>query len=281
MKKIFAFALALCMVLSLCACGAAKAEEPKTEAPAAEAPVAAAPAAEAPAAINGDIVVLYTNDVHCGVENGLTYQGVAAVKAGLEAAGKTVLLVDCGDHSQGGTIGTLSKGEYLVDLMNYVGYDVGTFGNHEFDYGMDQLAKLVEKADMDYVSANFRYIGEGDGAVDPEPYTIKTYGDVKIAYVGIATPESLTKSAPVNFQDENGEWIYTFGSDARAQNSMPLFRRLLTQQPRKNPITSLHWHIWVMTKFPSPGVLPMSLPTPPALMSSSTVTLIPSFPAVW
>ena len=164
-----------------------------------------------------DLVILYTNDVHCGVDYSATsfgYAGLARFKKDMEDRHNYVGLVDCGDAIQGEAIGTLSKGEYLVDLMNYLGYEAGTFGNHEFDYGMDQLAKLVEKADMDYVSANFRYIGEGDGAVDPAPYTIKTYGDVKIAYVGIATPESLTKSAPVNFQDEDGEWIYTFGSDA-------------------------------------------------------------------
>ncbi len=122
MKRTFALLLALCMVLSLCACGGTK-EEAKTQEP------AAAPAAET-AAVNDDIVILYTNDVHCGVEDGLTYQGIAAVKAGLEAAGKTVLLVDCGDHSQGGTIGTLSKGEYIIDIMNEVGYALAIPGYH-------------------------------------------------------------------------------------------------------------------------------------------------------
>ena len=214
MKKIFAFALALCMVLSLCACGAAKAEEPKTEAPAAEAPVAAAPAAEAPAAINGDIVVLYTNDVHCGVENGLTYQGVAAVKAGLEAAGKTVLLVDCGDHSQGGTIGTLSKGEYIIDIMNEVGYALAIPGNHEFDYGMEQFLSNVERASFPYLSCNFVDV---DGKAVLNAYEVIEVNGVKLGFVGISTPETLTKSTPTYFQDAEGNWIYNFCQDATGE----------------------------------------------------------------
>ena len=83
-----------------------------------------------------NIVVLYTNDVHCAVDDNLGYAGLAAYKAEMEAANEHVVLVDCGDAAQGGPIGTLSKGEYLIDIMNAVGYDYATFGNHEFDYGM-------------------------------------------------------------------------------------------------------------------------------------------------
>ena len=108
MKKIVAILLSLCMILALCACGGAKKEEP-----------AAAPAAEnETGALNGDIVVLYTNDTHCGVGEGVTFEGLSAVKKALEAVGKTVLLVDNGDAVQGDTIGTLSKGEYIIDIMN-------------------------------------------------------------------------------------------------------------------------------------------------------------------
>ena len=102
-----------------------------------------------------DIVILYTNDAHCGIEDGMGYQGLSAAKRALLAAGNKVLLVDNGDAVQGDTIGTLSKGEYIIDIMNKLGYDVATPGNHEFDYGMDQFNKLVEKADFDYISCNF------------------------------------------------------------------------------------------------------------------------------
>ena len=107
---------------------------------------------------SADIVVLYTNDVHCGIDDNIGYQGLALVKETLEAQGKEVILADAGDAIQGGTIGTLSKGEYIVDIMNELGYDVATPGNHEFDYGMEQFLKLVKDAKFDYVSANSAFL---------------------------------------------------------------------------------------------------------------------------
>ena len=91
----------------------------------------------------GDIVILYTNDAHCGIEDGLGYAGLAAVKNSLTATGSSVLLVDNGDAIQGDTIGTLSKGAYIIEIMNKLGYDVATPGNHEFDYGMEQFLALT------------------------------------------------------------------------------------------------------------------------------------------
>ena len=210
MKRTFALLLALCMVLSLCACGGAK-EEARTEAPVAAPAAEAAPAAPS---YNDDIVVLYTNDVHCGVEDGLSYQGVAAVKAGLEAAGKTVLLVDCGDHSQGGTIGTLSKGEYIIDIMNEVGYAMAIPGNHEFDYGMEQFLSNVERANYPYLSCNFV---DKDGKAVLNAYEVIEVNGVKLGFVGISTPETLTKSTPTYFQDADGNWIYSFCQDATGE----------------------------------------------------------------
>ncbi len=201
MKRTFALLLALCMVLSLCACGAAK-EEPKTEEPVAEAPVAA------PA--GNDIIVLYTNDVHCGVDDGLGYQGLAAVKASLVAAGKTVILCDCGDAVQGDTIGTLSKGEYIIDIMNQLGYDYAIPGNHEFDYGMDQFKANAEKAAFPYLSCNFV---DAEGKSVLKAYEIKEIEGKKIAFMGISTPKTLVSSTPTYFQNENGEWIYGFCQD--------------------------------------------------------------------
>ena len=136
-----------------------------------------------------DIVILYTNDAHCGIEDGMGYQGLSAAKRALLAAGNKVLLVDNGDAVQGDTIGTLSKGEYIIDIMNKLGYDVATPGNHEFDYGMDQFNKLVEKADFDYISCNFV---DKDGNPVLKPYVIKEADGVKIAFVGISTPKTIT-----------------------------------------------------------------------------------------
>lgn len=153
------------------------------------------------------IVVLYTNDVHCGVDDNIGYAGVAAYKNAYEKAGYEVVLVDSGDAVQGATIGTLSKGEYIVEIMNELGYAAAAVGNHEFDYGMDRFMELTELADYDYVAANF--VDKDDNLV-VDAYTIVEAGGHKIAFVGAATPETFTSSSPAYFQDENGNFIYGF-----------------------------------------------------------------------
>jgi len=101
-------------------------------------------------------IILFTNDVHCGIEDGWGYAGVAAMKKQYEEQGYDVILVDAGDHVQGGPIGTLSRGQYIIDIMNYVGYDVAVPGNHEFDYTMEQFFSLVDSANYPYISATAR-----------------------------------------------------------------------------------------------------------------------------
>ena len=198
-------ALALVLVLLLAGCGSAAPAE--TPAPA----ESAAPAENsAYLGLDNDIVILYTNDVHCGVDDNLGYAGLATVKNALEAQGKHVVLVDNGDAVQGDTIGTLSNGEYIIDIMNEAGYDVATPGNHEFDYGMDQFLALTEKANFPYVSANFV---DADGNTVLDPYVIKDVAGVKIAFVGISTPKTITTSTPKYFQDDNGNYIYGFMQD--------------------------------------------------------------------
>ena len=132
-------------------------------------------------------------------------------KKEMQAAYNYVALVDCGDSVQGDVIGTLSKGEYLVDIMNEVGYDFASFGNHEFDYTLPQLQKLIDKAKYQYLCCNLTYTGkDGKGLTGYKAYEIKTYGDIKVAFVGIDTPESFTKSTPTYFRDANGNFVYSF-----------------------------------------------------------------------
>jgi 2',3'-cyclic-nucleotide 2'-phosphodiesterase (5'-nucleotidase family) len=156
---------------------------------------------------DNSIVILYTNDTHCGVTDGMGFDGVARVKTALEAAGKNVILVDNGDAVQGDVIGTLSKGEAIIDLMNAMGYDVATIGNHEFDYGMEQFNKNVGLAKFKYVACNF--IGP-DGNPVLDAYTIIECAGKKIAFVGVATPQTFKSSTPTYFMDENGNFIYSF-----------------------------------------------------------------------
>lgn len=170
------------------------------------------------AAKSEDIVILYTNDVHCGIEDNIGYAGLAAYKKAMEEAYAYVCLVDCGDAVQGDFIGTVSDGEYIIDIMNQVGYDFAITGNHEYDYGMQQLSALVEKADAHYLDCNVTYSGSGENPLDDiKPYEIVEYGKVKVAYIGVATPESLTKSRPIYFM-EDGEYVYGFSQGNDGQN---------------------------------------------------------------
>ena len=172
------------------------------------------------------IIILHTNDVHCqidqkknkdGIVTNIGYAGVLAYKKEMENLHgiNNVTLVDVGDTIQGGPIGTLSKGEYIVDIMNYVGYDIACPGNHEFDYGMENFLKLsTETSKANYICCNFRDL-EGNPILSP--YTLIKYGDLTIAYLGINTPESFTKSSPIYFQDENGNYIYDFAQGEKGQ----------------------------------------------------------------
>lgn len=159
-----------------------------------------------------DVVILYTNDVHTYIDNPLSYDVIAGIKAELEKTyGQgNVLLADAGDHVQGTAYGSMDKGDTILALMNAAGYDIATLGNHEFDYGMEKALANVQAAAFPYVSCNFYH---EEGGVKGEPvleasHIFETAGGLKVAFVGITTPETFTKSTPAYFQDENGSYIY-------------------------------------------------------------------------
>ena len=158
-----------------------------------------------------DIVILYTNDVHCGYDDNLGYSSVAAMKDHYKTLTPNVLLVDNGDAIQGDVIGTVSQGEFIIDFMNDVGYDYAILGNHEFDYGMDRLSELAELADFSYISSNIIYTGtEGNKLSFLKPYAVHDFGDVKVGFVGADAPETLSTST-LSFFKENGKFVYDFG----------------------------------------------------------------------
>lgn len=168
-----------------------------------------------------DITILYTNDIHSYIDNnsgdetGWNYAKLASLKDGY----KNVLLVDAGDHIQGTAYGAMDEGATIMNLMVSAGYDLAAPGNHEFDYGMDRAMKVMTGYAIPYVSCNFYHEKAGvRGENVLDSYKIFDVGGEKIAFVGITTPESFTKSTPAYFQDENGNYIYGIsgGSDGQA-----------------------------------------------------------------
>ena len=158
-----------------------------------------------------DIIILYTNDVHCAIDDNIGYAGLALYEKEMLLETPYVTLVDAGDAIQGAPIGTLSSGSYVVDIMNEVGYDFAIPGNHEFDYGMDRFLALADDLECGYTSCNFMDLKTNEPVLDA--YQMFDYGDTSIAFVGVSTPESYTKSTPAYFQDEAGNYIYGFCED--------------------------------------------------------------------
>ncbi len=162
------------------------------------------------------IAILYTSDVHCAVSENIGYAGLSAYKERLLDEGYEVFLVDSGDAIQGAAIGSFSEGESIIELMNALGYTAMTLGNHEFDYGgparVEELSKLAE---FPFVCVNFRETKTGK-SVYPGYCLVESDG-VKIAFVGVSTPATLSSSTPIYFMDDQGEWAYDFLADGTGE----------------------------------------------------------------
>ncbi len=167
-----------------------------------------------------DIVLLFTNDVHCAVDDNIGYAALAEYKKRL-ANDNYVILADAGDFSQGAPIGTLSKGLFLVDIMKKVGYDFCIPGNHEFDYNMANFLQNCLELNNLIFSSNFIDLRNNKSVLPP--YKIFSLGNKKVALVGATTPESFTKSTPTYFQDSMGKYIYTLSED---NNGRKLYRSI-------------------------------------------------------
>ena len=161
------------------------------------------------ARLKSDVVVLFTSDVHCGIDQGFGYAGLKAVKDQFEGEGCHVLLVDNGDSIQGEPIGLLTQGAAIIELMNQIGYDIAVPGNHEFDYGVERFLSLSEAASFPYVCCNF----SRDGKLIFPSYVIREYDGVKLAFVGVTTPKVLFTATPSTFRNEHGSLIYGFMQD--------------------------------------------------------------------
>lgn len=162
-------------------------------------------------ALDHDVVILHTNDTHCGIEENMGYAGLVWYENQMKEETPYVTLVDAGDAIQGAPVGTLSEGEYLVQIMNKAGYDFAVPGNHEFDYGMEKLLGLSARLDCGYSACNFVNLPSKTQVF--APYRIMEYDDIQVAFVGVATPESITKTTPAYFQDQFGRYRFSFCED--------------------------------------------------------------------
>ena len=160
------------------------------------------------AAPDQEIRILYTNDVHCGVEDHIGYAGVALYKKEMLKETPYVALVDAGDAIQGAPIGSLTEGRGIIRIMNAVGYDAAVPGNHEFDYGMDSFFRRAKELKCGYISCNMMDLRKNE-QVFPSSKMLR-FGDTRVALVGVCTPETITTSTPVYFQDGEGNYIYDF-----------------------------------------------------------------------
>ena len=192
MRRICVFGLILCLLAGCCVAAAGEASVPVPD---------------------KDVIILFTSDVHCGIDENWGYAGLYAMKQSL-SGDNYVLLVDDGDAFQGEPVGTMTTGEGIVDIMNVMGYDVAIPGNHDFDYGVDRFLELTEKANFPYICCNFNR----EGKLLFNPSLIKEVGGIKIGFVGVTTPMTLRTCTPRYFMNDAGDFIYGFLQDKTGES---------------------------------------------------------------
>lgn len=143
------------------------------------------------------LVILHTNDTHSAIMPVGKYESNADVscRGGFVRRAAVIneerkrnpelLLFDSGDFSQGSTYYTLFKGQVEIGLMNIMGYDAATLGNHEFDFGLENMAKVAKAAKFPIVCSNCDFTGTCvEGLI--KPYTVIERGGLKIGVMGLA-----------------------------------------------------------------------------------------------
>lgn len=183
---------------------------------------------------NDDIYILFTNDVASCMNNGVTYAGVKYYKDELMAEHRNVMLVDAGDFFDG-DVSAYSKGEEIVTVMNAVGYDIVCLGNQEFSIGMDALKKNISESDFDYLSCNLKYLGKGNDPLKAvKPYVIKKLGGVRVAFIGITTPETLIPDKPAyEAITLDGQTIYSFYEHDDGQELYERVQKIVDKASRR------------------------------------------------
>lgn len=145
------------------------------------------------------IQIIATNDIHARVneDEGMGYAKIATLIEQYKALNPHTLVVDAGDTLHGQTFATLDEGLSIVNIMNTIGYDAMTTGNHDYNYGIERLKELGKEASFPILAAN---VVDAKGQYVFEPYVIKEISGIKVAIFGIATPETLYKTHPKNVE---------------------------------------------------------------------------------
>ena len=211
-------------------CGAATEAVNKEDTEAVSTESAVTEATEASSAETGktredDIIILYTNDIHTEIHGELSFASLADYRNTMLEQTPYVTLVDNGDAVQGNYICAISKGTAIMQAMNEVGYDLCILGNHEFDYKLDGLKEMMETADAPYLNCNITYSGEeGDPFGDMQPYAILEYGDTRVGFVGVTTPDTVESTSPLIYVEE-GETVVDF---CRSEDGQALYDAVQT-----------------------------------------------------
>lgn len=232
-KRMLSIFVSLCVALAMVAPAAVFADAQATAL--ADQNTAEAPKDEIPVA--EDITVFYTNDVHTYIDKGskaFDYAKLATLKKGYNPT--NVLVLDAGDHIQGTAYGSMDNGKTIVNLMDAVGYDAATLGNHEFDYGMLRALNVAQNSKTPYLSCNFYNEKNGKrGSNVLDSYKIFEKNGKKIAVIGITTPESFTKSTPAYFQNEKGEYIYGIAGGTDGNELYADVQKAIDAAKKENP----------------------------------------------
>ena len=175
------------------------------------------------AGLNDDITVIYSSDINGGVDTNIGLAGMAAYVNEMKTKSRYVELVDAGNALSGTVLASTSKGEYVVEALNAAGYSFAVPGVGEFSYGVDSLiGSLAKAADYQYISCNFTNTSTGQTVF--KPYKLVSYGNTKVAYVGISDPDILARYEAY-FKNSDGSYAYSF---ADGNNGKDLYASVQT-----------------------------------------------------
>lgn len=158
-----------------------------------------------------NIVILFTNDIHCNIDKNIGYAGLKYYKDSIDQNDNYIALIDAGDFSQGSSFGTISKGKGIIEIMKKVGYDFCCPGNHEFDYGIQSF--LSNCIDLKNIIHCCNFVDLRTKLPVLNPYKIITLGNKRIAFIGAVTPETFYLTQSEYFKDQNGNFIYSLSED--------------------------------------------------------------------